>query len=834
MTAVHDETAAVAVDLDMVRHWIRRVYGDMPGSLVLNHESARGKFVGTGGQCFSHDQAVDRVAALDRAGARGIYLRTTTVNRRLDQTERGGADDSHAFPGLWADVDFGSIGHKPGPNSLPLPPDAAAAWKLVTESGLPAPTLWIHSGGGLYPWWLLDTPVVLDDEHRPMAADLSAKWQQALGQSAEHLGWDYGTGVGDLSRVLRVPGTVNRKAGLERPCRIVEDVGRAYTLTELLEAVAAVTPQPAPRAVPQHTVLLFGAHDGRSAFDQLDEHTTFDDILTGAGWARHDSRHPASINQCWTRPGNPEHDCSAHTLEANPHVLVVHSEAGGLPTGGGQKLTRGRVFAHLHHHGDERAAALDIFAAIGGRDCTPAAAALPLPREVRQPAAATVPAGVDHVTGEVSDEYQPKLEPGAISGDDFWQQRPELQTIHQFARARRAAPWAVFGCVLTRIIAYTEPNVVLPPIIGGDASLNFFLGIVGPSGGGKGAAESAAKDLLAVGAGGRNLIEAGVGSGEGITHTYMRHVPAKNGQKPTTEQHTTRALFRASEVDTLSALKQRQGSTLLPRLRDAWMGDNLGFAYADATRRLDLRAHTYRMCLIVGIQPAKASVLLDDADGGTPQRFVWLPTVDPDTPDERPDEPGRLHWSPPPQPVADRNGRALMTVCDTATAAIDQAALDRARGNTDALDGHALLARLKIAAALALLQRRNDITDDDWTLAGTVMRVSDTTRTNVANTVADKRDRANTARGRAEGQRAVIAAEIQADAAAARVARNLMRKLTAAWTPSAQLRRTLASRDRKHFDDALDRLLHAGLIEQEAVEYHSAEGIRYRLTKGQP
>ncbi|MFC6707542.1 hypothetical protein [Flexivirga alba] len=382
MTAIHEEpTASVTVDLDMVRHWIQRVYGDAPGTLVLNHEPAQGRFVGTGGQCFTHDQVAERVEQLDRVGARGIYLRTTTVNRQLDRTERGGAQDSHALPGLWADVDFGDVGHKPGPNAPPLPPDAAAAWKLVTESGLPAPTLWIHSGGGLYPWWLLDTPLILDDEHRPMAADLSAKWQQALGRSAERLGWDYGTGVGDLSRVLRVPGTVNRKAGLERPCRIVEDTGPAYTLTELLQALAAVTPQPEPTspAAPQLSVLPFGSHQGSSAFDQLDEHTTFDDILTGAGWTRHDTRHPAAIDQCWTRPGNPEHDCSAHTLKANPHVLVVHSEAGGLPTGGGQKLTRGRVFAHLHHHGDERAAALDVFAAIGGRDCTSAAAALPLP-----------------------------------------------------------------------------------------------------------------------------------------------------------------------------------------------------------------------------------------------------------------------------------------------------------------------------------------------------------------------------------------------------------------------------------------------------------------------
>ncbi|OPG13674.1 YfjI family protein [Microbispora sp. GKU 823] len=58
-------------------------------------------------------------------------------------------------------------------------------------------------------------------------------------------------------------------------------------------------------------------------------------------------------------------------------VAVVHSEEAGLPTGGGNKLTHGRLFAHLHYRGDETAAAKDLRAAAAGDPTAgPAARAL--------------------------------------------------------------------------------------------------------------------------------------------------------------------------------------------------------------------------------------------------------------------------------------------------------------------------------------------------------------------------------------------------------------------------------------------------------------------------
>jgi hypothetical protein len=73
------------------------------------------------------------------------------------------------------------------------------------------------------------------------------------------------------------------------------------------------------------------------------------------------------------------------------------------------------------------------------------------------------------------------LDPDSV----FWEARPELAAIRQYARAAMASPWAVLGCTLARVALSVPPVVVLPPV-GNDssavASLNLFVGLVAPSG----------------------------------------------------------------------------------------------------------------------------------------------------------------------------------------------------------------------------------------------------------------------------------------------------------------------------------------------------------------
>jgi hypothetical protein len=170
--------------------------------------------------------AVARAVEWDKQRPTGIYFRTTMLPPDYDKTGRGGADDAHALAFLWADLDYGSVGHKPPRDGLPLPPDEEAARQIIAD--LPTPTLLVHSGGGLYPMWQFDRPGFITEENFAEVKARSEQWQKIIQAKAERLGWAYGSGVGDLARILRLPGSTNRKAGLERPCRVIERTGEVF------------------------------------------------------------------------------------------------------------------------------------------------------------------------------------------------------------------------------------------------------------------------------------------------------------------------------------------------------------------------------------------------------------------------------------------------------------------------------------------------------------------------------------------------------------------------------------------------------------------------------
>jgi hypothetical protein len=428
-------------------------------------------------------------------------------------------------------------------------------------------------------------------------------------------------------------------------------------------------------------------------------------------------------------------------------------------------------------------------------------------------------------------ETQPDDEPA----DEFWHSRLVLKHLLNFARARRVGPWALLGCVLVRAVAAVPPNVVLPAMIGGYASLNLFLGVVSVSGGGKGTAEAASLDAI-------DLVQVpifGPGSGEGIGHLFYRW----DKQADELKQHTASVIISAAEIDTLTALKFRQASTLFPELRKVWMGEPLGFAYVAAEKRLTIPRHSYRLCLVTGIQPANAAPLLDDAAAGTPGRFLWLPADDPDAPDQRPPEPEQWPdplWHPGtklmeiglgdgPDPVAP------MAVCDTAKREIDRARLDQLRGSgSEVLDGHALLAQLKVAAALALLEgRTGEVSEDDWRLARIVRRVSDQTRLRVMRTLERERAKSNHARAEADAHRAIIVDDKLTEHATQRVGRLIMSKLGTDWIAHAALRRDLPGRDRQYFEGAITALVAAGQVIERAVQadHVGHEGTEYRRAR---
>lgn len=207
---------------------------------------------------------------------------------------------------------------------------------------------------------------------------------------------------------------------------------------------------------------------------------------------------------------------------------------------------------------------------------------------------------------------------------ELWVETETLSRMRDLALARLVSPFAVLGVTLTRLIATVPPTVVLPPTIGADASLNLFVANVGPSGSGKGITSGVSREAVVLS---NEADTFDVGSGEGIPHLFAEREKQEKSGKFRVVRTRSSVLFHVPEVDSLTALGNRQGATLLPQLRKAWSGEPLGFAYADANKAIPLAAHSYRLCVVLGVQPDRARPLLDDAGGGTPQRFLWLPNT---------------------------------------------------------------------------------------------------------------------------------------------------------------------------------------------------------------
>lgn len=132
---------------------------------------------------------------------------------------RGTAEGAGALVGLWLDVD---VYHAGAHAKKDLPPTREAAFDLVYELPNQPPSKVISSGYGLQAWWLFREPFLIRDEaSRLEAAKMAKGWVDLWSRRAKAHGWTLDP-VGDLARILRLPGTKNHKqAGDARPVEVV-------------------------------------------------------------------------------------------------------------------------------------------------------------------------------------------------------------------------------------------------------------------------------------------------------------------------------------------------------------------------------------------------------------------------------------------------------------------------------------------------------------------------------------------------------------------------------------------------------------------------------------
>jgi hypothetical protein len=381
--------------------------------------------------------------------------------------------------------------------------------------------------------------------------------------------------------------------------------------------------------------------------------------------------------------------------------------------------------------------------------------------------------------------------------------------------------------------------------------------LVGPSGSGKDTARDVAGEIVTgvrvhpslgigdlddvtfepdpFGLSGPRFIVRTPGSGEGIPGLFGRSEKVKGTSRyEVIRSEPDSVMMEISELDMLLALGARSGATILPVLRTAYNGKALGFTNRDGATTIPIPAHTYRLTVSVGVQPLRAQPLLDDADGGLPQRFLWLPTHDANGRAWRLQghpEPEPRVWEPPEFVGA---VAAPLAVPEAVRAAVIEAATpaDQLLA-VNPLDGHAVLAREKVAALLGILDGRTEVSEEDWELAGHLMRVSDAQRADVQAILAAKAGKDRQQRALAAGKDAVTVDDVKHTAGVSRVAQRFAECLRSdgGWLGRNALRkRASASRDKDYVDDALRALVHSGQVETKpaATDHGGSPGLLYR------
>lgn len=396
-----------------------------------------------------------------------------------------------------------------------------------------------------------------------------------------------------------------------------------------------------------------------------------------------------------------------------------------------------------------------------------------------------------------------------MTDDEFWSATDQLKLIHQWARASYVAPWALLLAVILRVIVSTSHRVMLPGPPA-PASLNMAIVLIGRSGAGKGVTDKLSRIVWPA-----EIHEEALGSGQGI------HDLLKETKDP--EDRITRALITVSEIDHFTALNAGQGNNTRATIKAALTGDRLGSKGASSATTRHVPADSYRLGVSFSAQMGHTAVLLDDVSGGTPQRVVWGSVTDPSIPDTPGPEPDRvLDTKLPGWALADSQVLIQYGTPDIAEY-VAAGLLANQRGQLDAIDGHRTLTRLKVAAALAIMDHRSVISELDWQLSEVVMAKSDATRA----AVIEYDRQAARAKVRERAMSRAVGEQFISDHKLQRAKNSILRWLERdGQLARHDLRRKLKADLRDHFDPAIAELAAEGRIAGTSVK----NGVEYRLS----
>ncbi|WP_296819566.1 DUF5906 domain-containing protein [Brevundimonas sp.] len=221
-----------------IREHLEFLYAGVEGHIVLSWPAGRGM----GGRSFDLG-ALDHAAhfVLSLRESENVYLNSCVVRTPMNKKPQDADASALCFLSLDFDGAWGK--HKKADEKLPQTPEDLD--RLIEASGYPPYTRALLTGGGLLALWVLEEPIVFaSPEERLDAKDSALNFQLRLRQAAkERFGWDLDT-TSDLSRLTRLPHTLNHKYDPPRATSAWGEDGPRLSLADLRKFG-----EPLPKAV---------------------------------------------------------------------------------------------------------------------------------------------------------------------------------------------------------------------------------------------------------------------------------------------------------------------------------------------------------------------------------------------------------------------------------------------------------------------------------------------------------------------------------------------------------------------------------------------------------
>ena len=175
----------------------------------------------------------------NRTAGKDIYFGIGLTKTPTAANKRGTKENVHGIVGVHFDIDVDdSEGHKK--KNLPQTYNDVA--DLLQDFG-PQPSVYVYSGGGTQVYYLFKEPWLFEnDTDRQEAEMFIRRCHETMKQCAQKRGWTIDS-VFDVTRVMRLPGTINTKYDPPREARAEYLNGPRYNPEDLEEFIVQEIPE---------------------------------------------------------------------------------------------------------------------------------------------------------------------------------------------------------------------------------------------------------------------------------------------------------------------------------------------------------------------------------------------------------------------------------------------------------------------------------------------------------------------------------------------------------------------------------------------------------------